>query len=248
MFDKEFSIENCLVYNLPQVARIVQRRKRNFWMAFDEPQEELASINWMNLPDSTKRFIVTQRENHINIVYATPNIQRLWYVIKDNYNYNLHITYRCMPSPTNQGHVHGIIYTRSGNPNDSGEFTVWGTFTIPKPSDPFLVAEIKRYHDQFKADFMEDSREELIVDELEGGRMPQYADRFFQWFLKQNLRNKKGELMRPAKIQVKLWVDELRKSGEDLILSDSEQGELCGYARNMWYSGGYAENKSEAAS
>ena len=51
---------------------------------------------------------------------------------------------------------------RSGNPNDSGEFTVWGTFTIPKPSDPFLVAEIKRYHDQFKADFMEDSREELI--------------------------------------------------------------------------------------
>ena len=110
MFDKEFSIENCLVYNLPQVARIVQRRKRDFWMAFDEPQEELASINWMNLPDSTKRFIVTQRENHINIVYATPNIQRLWYVIKDNYNYNLHITYRCMPSATNQGHVHGIIY------------------------------------------------------------------------------------------------------------------------------------------
>ena len=52
----------------------------------------------------------------------------------------------------------------------------------------------------------------------------------------------------PLKIQVKLWVDELRKSGEDLILSDSEQGELCGYARNMWYSGGYAENKSEVSS
>lgn len=230
MFDKKFSIEKSLAYNLQQLARIIRQRQRDVWVTFDEAQESIASTNWMDLDDSVKKFIVTQRENHINLVIATPNVTRLAYFIRDNYNWNLHIIHRC------KSHCAGYIYSRSGNPHVDGEFTVYGTFTIPKPTDPYFVAEVKKYHDQFKAAYMGESQQEFMVDALEGGQTKKLAERFYPWFLQQEHRNKKGEMMRPELIQVKVWLDGLRAQGEDISLNDAEQQKVYAYARNIWYS------------
>jgi hypothetical protein len=52
------------------------------------------------MPEPLRRFITSQRENRINMVFATPYIKRLWFTIRDSMTYHVHVVLRCLRPDT----------------------------------------------------------------------------------------------------------------------------------------------------
>ena len=218
MFDSAFSLENCLFYDIPQLASLVEKRKRDCTLAWDEPQDQINAVDWAQIPETTRRMISSQRENKINIVFATQDMLGIAYMVRRAYNYLFHITYRC------KDHIHGYVFRRSGSPWFPEDPVMVGNFTIPKPTDPFLVSEIQRYHREFKTPYTTKAQEDFAQEELHGGLTLKHYEEFIAWWQKQP--HKMGQ--RIVKDMVRLWAIRHAKH-----LTDEQIGEI--YAEATLY-------------